>query len=96
MHAEHKCITIFFTVLEPVNLETVLLFFTGAEEIPPTGYELSSGQPVLNFNNTSPYPTASTCAIVLTLPTKYHQQPYSVFKRMMDTAMVSHGGFGLS
>ena len=46
-----------------VNLATVLSF-TG-EEIPPNGFGVV--QPCLNFNNEQPYPTASTCAITLTL-----------------------------
>lgn len=75
-------------------LETVLMFFTGGEEIPPTGYG-ALVQPCLNFSCDQPYPTASTCAISLTLPTKYVGEPYSSFKQAMDTAMLCHGGFGL-
>ena len=78
-----------------ITLETVLSFFTGAEEIPPGGYG-ALVQPHLNFNDIQPYPTASTCAIALTLPTKYYDQPYDAFKRAMDIAMTCHGGFGLA
>ena len=77
-----------------ITLEKVLSFFFGAEEIPPNGYGVVI-QPCLNFNDVQPYPTASTCAIALTLPTKYYDQSYDAFKRAMDTAMTCHGGFGL-
>ncbi len=72
-----------------VSLSDVLVFFTGADSIPPTGYETAT----LNLNDTNHFPTASTCAVQLTLPTKYHD--YNDFKSVMDTAMKMHGGFGL-
>lgn len=78
---------------ERVTLKTVLYFFTGAEAIPPGGYG-ALVYPCVNFNDEQPYPTASTCAITLTLPTKYCST-YSSFKSAMDTAMLCHGGFGL-
>lgn len=84
-----------YQISESVTLEMVLSFFTGAEEVPPNGYG-PLVQPCLNFNDTQPYPTASTCAIALTLPTKYYDQPYEKFKKIMDTAMLCHGGFGFS
>ena len=68
----------------------ILAFFTGAEEMPPLGFP---HDPVLNFAD-QPYPTASTCAIQLTLPTNYLEYP--PFKSALDLAFVSHGGFGLS
>ena len=88
----NKCV---LYISECVTLATVLSFFTGAEEIPPNGYGTII-QPHLNFNDIQPYPTASTCAIALTLPTRYYDQPYENFKKVMDTAMICHGGFGLS
>ena len=39
-------------------------------------------------------PTASTCALQLTLPTCYPE--YVAFKRALDTAFTMHGGFGMS
>ena len=66
-------------------------FFTGAEEIPPMGYDRT---PEINFNSSSPYPTSSTCALQLTLPTRYSE--YGPFKRALDAAFIMHGGFGLS
>ena len=61
-----------------VSVGTVLPFFTGADTIPPLGYTSA----VLNFNQ---YPTASTCAVELTLPTKHTQ--YEQFKKQLDVAL---------
>ena len=72
----------------------MLIFFTGAKDIPPTGYDVVDG-PTLSFDHHDPLPKASTCAIELTLPTKYYDDSYSTFKKMMDMAMTCHGGFGL-
>ena len=55
----------------------------------PMGYQ----SPVLTFNENDPYPTASMCAVKLSLPTKYDE--YEVFKNSMNTAFTMHGGFGL-
>ena len=74
-----------------VSLGMIMSFFTGAEDVPPMGY---SHPPELNFNPSSPYPTSSTCALQLTLPTCYSE--YDPFKRALDTAFTMHGGFGLS
>ena len=51
--------------------------------------------PVLSFCSANNLPTASTCALDLTLPTVYHKD-YPSFKDHMDKALLSHGGFGLS
>ena len=72
-----------------VKLETIVAFFTGADAVPPLGYPSVT----LNFNDENIYPTASTCAIVLTLPTKH--QTYDVFKQHMMIGFSMHGGFGL-
>ena len=74
-----------------VSLGMVMVFYTGGEEIPPMGY---SHDPIINFSSSSPYPTASTCGLQFTLPTCYNE--YDLFKTAMDTAMLMHGGFGLS
>ena len=81
--------SLFFHAGAPVSLKTVLAFFTGADCIPPLGYTSAT----LTFNPTDPYPTASTCAIQLTLPTKY--ESFEEFKEHMNTALRMHGGFGL-
>ena len=80
-----------FPVATGVSIGMILNFFTGAESIPPCGFP--PGKPVLSFNSSNPYPTASTCALELTLPTKYDD--YQEFKSKMDQAFSMHGGFGL-
>ena len=65
-------------------------FFSGAECIPPIGFP---HDPVLIFGDNQ-YPTASTCALQLTLPKKYDR--YYDFKAALDLAFICHGGFGLS
>ncbi len=51
--------------------------------------------PVLNFNDDNPFPTASTCALHLTLPTRYYND-YKDFAKAMDVGFIYHGGFGLT
>lgn len=72
-----------------VTLEDVLVFFTGADCIPPLGYSPAT----LYFDHTVIYPVASTCAVTLTLPTMCAEYPK--FKKNLDTAFLMHGGFGL-
>lgn len=74
-----------------VSLGMILSFFSGADDIPPMGY---AHAPAINFNHSSLYPTSSTCALQLTLPTCYSE--YGLFKHALDTAFTMHGGFGLS
>jgi len=69
---------------------SILSFFNGADQIPPLGFD----EATLNFSDNDPYPTASTCTLCLTLPTKYHGS-YSDFKENFTFAMHNHGGFGL-
>ena len=52
-----------------LRLEDCLVFFTAAERLPPGGFNKVC---TLNFNLLNVYPTASTCALVLTLPTMYY------------------------
>ena len=72
-----------------ITIGDVLSFFTGADHIPPLGF----GDATLTFNESNLYPTASTCALCLTLPTMYND--YSSFKEKFVFAMLNHGGFGL-
>ena len=72
-----------------LSLKMILSFFTGADCIPPLKYRSA----FLHFNPNNHYPTASTCAIQLTLPTKY--ESYDEFKKQMDVAFWMNGGFGL-
>ena len=73
-----------------VSLRSVLSFFSGGEEIPPMGFQF---EPELNFNPDNVYPTASTCAVQLTLPTRYKE--YEAFKHAMTIGFTCHGGLGL-
>ncbi|XP_019856540.1 PREDICTED: uncharacterized protein LOC105314041 isoform X2 [Amphimedon queenslandica] len=61
------------------TLSQLLNFYTGSNEIPPTGFDLSS---TLQFSNTIDLPTASTCSLCLTIPTQYFDK-YDVFKEKM-------------
>jgi len=73
------------------KVRVVLSFFTGAEEEPPIGWGM---EPVLNFNEENPYPTASTCALHLTLPICYYDN-YEAFEDALDVGFLCRGGFGL-
>lgn len=55
-----------------VTLSTVLNFFTGAEVPPSLGFHPATFQYSEVDNE---FPTASTCALELTLPTKHHNEP---------------------
>lgn len=65
-------------------------FFTGSGAIPPLGFPEAAS---LHFNDQNPYPTASTCSLSLTLPTKY--SAYHDFRNNFLFVMKNHGGFGL-
>lgn len=68
-----------------------MAFFTGGDAIPPLGLEKGC---TLNFNSKQPFPTASTCALHLTLPTRYTDD-YNEFTKHLNIAFTMHGGFGL-
>lgn len=71
-----------------LKLADVLQFMSSSETFPSLDF---SG--TLNFNEENPYPTTSTCALVLTLPTRYTS--YEEFKEAFLYGMKNHGGFGL-
>ena len=52
-----------------VTLAKILMFATGAEQVPPGGFP---HPPTINFNSENHYATASTCTLILTLPTKHY------------------------
>ena len=60
---KHCHIHSYISFIGTVSLEMVLVFFSGANDIPPMGYPYD---PVINFNPISPYPTSSTCALQVT------------------------------
>ena len=62
-------------------------FFTAAERPPPTGFCKPC---TLNFNALNVYPMASTCALVLTLPTMYYNT-YHIFRNKMLFAFRNYG-----
>ena len=67
------------------SLQHVLSFFTGAECLPPIGFDMEAK---MHFNPVSTFPTASTRALVLTLPTKYHNNPTLFQEKMTCRTMV--------
>ena len=73
-----------------VSMGDILSFFTGAEDVPPLGFNDAT----LNFNDNNPYPTASTCGLILTLPTQYYTS-YDAFKVNFIFGVRNNGGFGL-
>ncbi len=74
---------------QSVSLQRVLSFFTGADEVPPQGFPRD---PVLNFAEQH-LPTASTCALELTLPTSHADS--TLFNKFLTMGFLCHGGFGL-
>ena len=59
--------------------------------VPPQGFD---PKPTLMFNSENIFPTASTCAIELVLPTRYYDN-YTTFCEKLTLGFTSHGGFGL-
>eukprot|EP00118_Oscarella_pearsei_P022895 m.268449 g.268449 ORF g.268449 m.268449 type:complete len:69 (+) comp40528_c0_seq3:1423-1629(+) len=66
-----------------------MAFFTGASIVPVLGFQEKS---TLCFSDSEVYPTSSTCALTLTLPSQY--KDYKNFKEKMAHALKNHGGFG--
>jgi len=75
--------------LQPTKL---LVFFTGADQIPALGLEREPRITFLEGTGSKILPTASTCVIELRLPT-FHSC-YDSFKSAMALALKNHGGFG--
>ena len=74
-----------------MSLPEILAFFTGTERVPPLGFD---HPPTLRFDSNNIFPTASTCALELTLPTCYYNNPEEFVKKV-SYGMKNHGGFGL-
>lgn len=72
---------------DDISLTDIMVFFSAAAKPPPLGFP---DKPMLEFNSSNVYPTASTCALVLKLPTKY-QRSYTEFKRAMFVGLKFHG-----
>ena len=72
------------------SLEEVLVFFSGADHPPPLGFPHT---PQLNFlPKEALFPTASTCSLILRLPTRYHT--YDMFRDAFTRGLKENDGFG--
>ena len=98
LHVNLHCVYIYHFIIlwfslvdQAVTLADVLVFWSGASSVPPMGFPAQSS---LCFSDTAVYPTASTCALSLVLPTQYHDS-YTDFKDNCCFAFLNHGGFGL-
>lgn len=76
-----------------INLEQILCFATGANGIPPLGFDIP---PTLQFlhDDSSTYPKANTCSLVLSLPVEHNS--YDNFKYHMDYAIQNGMVFGFA
>ena len=73
------------------TLAKVLSFCTGSEYPPP----LSFDNPItVRFDSSTNWPLASTCALQLTLPTKFYDN-FEKFRDNVVFGLLNHGGFGL-
>ena len=71
-----------------LQLGDVLSFFTGADRLPPMGLPHTAS---IYFSSVTEYPTASTCAFHLVLPTKH----WNNYEAKLVYGFKYHGGFGL-
>ena len=72
----------------PLKLEDILIFFTGTDREPPTGFY---PQPTMSFSDEDSA-TASTCGMRLVVPIKH--KGYEQFKEKMILSLKGHDGFG--
>ena len=91
-----SCITTYYSAegFIAAGLEDVLTFFTGADGVPPLGFR-KPPRPQLHFlhDKTCTLATASTCDLVLRLPTCH--AAYEDFQEKMILSFRGHGGFGV-
>ena len=73
-------------------LEDVLVFFTGADQVPPLGFDKDCSVTFLH-NPTSKLATSSTCDLELCLPT-CHGEDYTSFKEAFTMSLKDNDGFG--
>ena len=73
-------------------VEDVMVFFTGSNRVPPTGFKR---RPTVQFQHHlgRKLATASTCDLVLTLPVG-HGSNYDGFKNDFILAVKGNDGFG--
>ncbi len=72
-----------------ITLQDILVFVTGADHIPPMGFEK---QLTWSFDSESIFPLSSTCSMTLYLPTKH--QHYDTFKFNIVEGLVNGFDFG--
>ncbi len=72
-----------------MTLADILIFFTGSDREPPLGFLLS---PTLEFTHNTPLANASTCSLIIRLPTS-NSATYDAFKEKMIMSFLGHGGF---
>lgn len=70
----------------------ILIFFTGAERLPPLGF-FSEPRIVFLGRESGKLATASTCDLTLRLPT-VHGEDYESFKESMTMSLKGNDGFG--
>ncbi|KAL1270818.1 hypothetical protein QQF64_029834 [Cirrhinus molitorella] len=77
---------------DPINLQLIMEFTTGASSVPPLGFPHS---PQIEFlhDNGKIFPEANTCLVVLRLP--IHTE-YEMFKRYMTDGIVQSPTFGVA
>ncbi|XP_068671668.1 G2/M phase-specific E3 ubiquitin-protein ligase-like isoform X2 [Montipora foliosa] len=71
------------------TLEEVMIFATGASEIPAIGFEST---PTIHFLEGDRLPKANTCGTILYLPLMH--EDYDDFKKFMDFGILNTPGFG--
>lgn len=74
------------TVVTPHH---ILAFFTGADRIPPLGFDKKA---TMLFTS-GVLATASTCDMVIRVP--YCHDSYDKFKCFMVESLIANGGFGV-
>ena len=76
-----------------VNLPQILAFVTGADCIPPLGFDIN---PTILFSSDRSrlLPVASTCALTLTLTLSVGLAEYDAFQKNMDMAVLNAYEFG--
>lgn len=74
-----------------VTLEDILQFCTGTSKVPPGGFHQ---KPVITFiHSSASVANASTCDLILRLPTVHHDNPCK-FEEMLHLSLKGSLGFG--
>ena len=73
------------------KIDDILIFATGALRVPPLGF---LPQPSVVFSKETRFPTANTCANIISLPLGH--ESYETFKESMDFTILNSPGFGVA